>query len=344
MQVLGVLRRRAVRNLCAAEALGHQGLIGRAVGCQREHVRLVELASGPSSVAKVDIAVLVDGSESGADVLLARSSVATTDLRNDSLAAVGAEPGSKRSERVGDVVSDALGVCAAVVGVKVAVDVEDELAGGAIRVLDCQKCRAAVLDKGSGGSIVSTRKKEVLRGGTGLADSSDGSLNGSSPSSHGKVMGLVHQSKRDVLLRLVLRGNLRPNISELSVGGSTLTDDSAIPAGVVVQINDTKGTGSEAALNQLVVGSKDSGIKCTAKRVLGEVLPSDRQAVGIELIGGGEVLHLGDAVGAGVYVSSGAGSVGGAAKVESSNVDSSVLGASGGRRALNGGCGSYRLS
>lgn len=90
--------RRIICNLCTTEALGHEGLIGGAVGGHSEHVRLIEFASGPSSVAEVDIAVLIDGSEGSTHILLARSSVSTTNLRDDSLAAISAEPRRKRSE------------------------------------------------------------------------------------------------------------------------------------------------------------------------------------------------------------------------------------------------------
>lgn len=331
MQPSCVLQRHLVHNLCTAEALCHQRLISRAVRCQSQDVRLIELARRPSSVAKVDIAVLVDRSKGSTDVLLARSSVATTDFGDDSLTAVGTEPGSKRSEGVGDVVSGALGVCAAVVGVEVAVDIEDQLAGAAVGVLNGEKSGAAVLDKGSGGGVVGTGEKEVLRGGTGLADGSDGSLDGSSPGGHGKVVGLVHQAERDVLLRLVLGSDLRPDIGELGVCGSTLTDDAAVPAGVVVQVDDAEGAGGQAALHQLVVSSENGSIKSTAKCVLGEILPADGQAVGVKLIGGGKVLHLRNAVSAGVYVSTRTGSVSGAAEVESSDVDTSVLCLSRGR-------------
>jgi hypothetical protein len=301
---LGGLPSWLASSLSTAETLRHEGLVLRAVGGEGKHIGLVELASGPAGVSEVHVAVLVDRSKSGADVLLARSSVTTTDLGNDGLATVGAEPRSKRSERVRDVVSGALCVCATVVGVEVAVYVEDELAGGAVRVLDCEKCRAAVLDESAGRSVVGTGEEEVLRSGTGLANSGDRSLDGCSPGRHCEVVRLVHQTECDVLLGLVLRGNLRPDIGELGVGGSTLTDDRTVPSGVVVQVDDAKRTGCQTTLDQLIVSSQDGCIKSAAKLVLDEVLPADGQAVGVELVILGEVLHLGDTVAARVHVTS----------------------------------------
>jgi hypothetical protein len=318
-------------TLSAAKALGSKRLISRAVGRQSKHVALVESTSRPANVTKINIAVLVQASNSSTNIRLAASSVATTNLRQDSLTLVGAKPGSKGNERVLDVVAGALGVGTRVVAVEVTVHVEDDLVGRAVGVLDLEERRTAGGGEGTRGCVVGSGDEDHLGLGTCLADGIYGGLGGVGPGGHCEIVGLVHQAESDVLLRCVLGRDLGPDIGELVVSWAALADDLAVPAGVVVEVNEADGAGGQAALDKLVVGSSDGGVKGTAELASSKMLPADGKTVYVELVILSEMLHLGDSVGTGVNVGSAAGSGCVASEVETGNVHTSVLGLSVGR-------------
>lgn len=140
-------------------------------------------------------------------------------------------------------------------------------------------------------------------------------------------MGLVHQAEHNVLLRLVLGSKLRPDIGELGVGGTALADDGAVPARVVVQVENAGRACGKTALNQLVVRGEESCVKGSAERVLDHVLPAEGQTEDVQLVVASEVLHLGNTAGSGVYeavVRASTGCV--ATEVEAGNVDTGILG------------------
>jgi hypothetical protein len=333
-------------SLSAAKALGNQLAISRAVRSQTKHIALVERTSRPTNVTKVNVAVLVQAIKRSANILLTRSSVAATDLRQDSLTLVVAEPGSKRNERVFDVVARALGVGTRVVAVEVAVHVEDELVGRAVGVLDLEEGGAAGSGEGTRRCVVSTWEEDHLRLGAGFADSGYGRLARVGPGGHCEVVGLVHQAKGNVLLRCVLGCDLGPDIGELRVGWAALADDLAVPSGVVVEVEKADGTGGQAALDELIVGCAYGGVEGTSESVAGEMLPADRQTVDVELVVLGEVLHLCNPARTGVNVGAAARSRCVASEVETSNVHTGVLGLSVGRTSGRvrdsglAGCGS----
>lgn len=87
---------------------------------------------------------------------------------------------------------------------------------------------------------------------------------------------LVHQTKSDLVVSLVLRRNLRPETGELGVSGTTLTHDGTVPASIVVNVNNAKrGTRVQAALDQPIVGLPVVGIEGATKVVVEKELPSD---------------------------------------------------------------------
>ena len=234
-------------------------------------------------------------------------------------------------------VAGALSVGTRVVAVEVTVDVEDDLVGRAVGVLDLEERRTAGSGEGTRGCVVSSGDEDHLGLGACLADGVDGSLGGVGPGGHGEVVGLVHQAESDLALRRVLGRDLGPDISELVVGWAALADDLAVPAGVVVEVDEADSAGGQAALDELVVGSSDSGIKGTTELVADKVLPSDGKTVDVKLVILGEVLHLSNSVRTGVDVGSAAGSRCVASEIETSNVHTSILGLSAGR----GRSGSY---
>jgi len=192
-------------------------------------------------------------------------------------------------------------VGAGVVGVKVLVNIEDEVCEATVQVLDsAERSSGAVVDEVSSGSVTSTRKKDLLAGSTRSADSSHGSLSGRGPAGDVQVMRLVHEAKDDLAVGLVLGRELAPKVGELSVRGSTLTDDRAIPASVVVDVDDARSTTGQATLNELVVLAEVGCVKCATEVVVEEVLPANWEAEDVETIILDEVVDLVDSIGTGV--------------------------------------------
>ena len=87
-------------------------------------------------------------------------------------------------------------------------------------------------------------------------------------------------------------GELGPEIAELVVRWSALADNTPIPAGVVVHVEDAEGAGCETRLHDLVIGAEEGLVQRTTKVVVDEVLPSDGKAKEVELVIRREVLHL----------------------------------------------------
>ena len=70
------------------------------------------------------------------------------------------------------------------------------------------------------------------------------------------IMGLVHDTKDDLGLALVLGSKLAPNAGELCVGRTSLSNDSSVPACIIVNVNDACSTSSKTGLNQLIIFAK----------------------------------------------------------------------------------------
>ena len=120
------------------------------------------------------------------------------------------------------------------------------------------------------------------------------------PSSQEDTYRLVHDAKGDLVVALVLGGNLRPKAGEVSVGGTALADNLAVPAGVVVDVDNTESSaGGQAVLDLLVVDSPVGGAEGTADLVVDEELPADGDTEGVETVILDEVVHLVEAVLAG---------------------------------------------
>jgi hypothetical protein len=175
--------------------------------------------------------------------------------------------------------------------------------------------------------VVTGQQNQVL-GGTGLADSSDSSLDGGGPGVDVlKIVGLVHETESDLGLRSVLGSKLRPHRGELSVGGTTAAANNlAVPAGVVVEVEDTElSTGVQAVGHLLIVLGEEGGVEVTAELAVDKVLPANGETESVELVVLDEVLHLGLTGGSRVDVAAGGSTVGVHAEIEASNVDTGVL-------------------
>lgn len=133
---------------------------------------------------------------------------------------------------------------------------------------------------------------------------------------------LVHETKSDLVVVLILGGDLRPKAGELSVGRTALTDNGAVPARVVVDVDNAEcSAGVQAALDLGIVGIPVVRVERAAEVVVEEKLPADWDAEGIHSAVSEEVVHLVDACLAGVDDTRClAGAVDGAAEVETGDL------------------------
>lgn len=217
-------------------ALGDNGLIlvgaSTASGDLGKNIVGSKHTGRPTSPAEVDVRVghevvkhIADGSE-------ARLVVGATGLGQQGLAAVAAEPRSELGEacNVGGR-GNAGVVCAAVVRVRVLVNVEDEVGlaavevgdlveGGSGAVVDKQRrvcpgkrvnCSLYLVIYGPGNIPVVSGKKNHVLGGSCLADGGNSGLDGGSPGVDVlEVVGLVHDGEGNLGLASILAGELRP--------------------------------------------------------------------------------------------------------------------------------------
>ena len=316
-------------------------------GSLGERVAGVELAGSPAGPAEVNVRVLVEGVELLAKHGQAAGVVGTAGLGEDGEALVGAEPVAEGGEGC-DVVGGAGGGGAGAIGVEVLVDVEDEVVGAAVEVGDLVKSGGgAVVDEGAGVGPLVAGEEELVLGGAGLADGGDGGLDGRGPgvdgdivlkesrsvrrreyrdaeawSSHGDTYRLVHEAKGDLVVALVLGSNLRPKAGELSVSGTALANDLAVPAGVVVDVDNAESSaGGQAVLDLGVVDSPVGGAKGAADRLVDEELPADGDTEGVEAVVRDEVVHLVEAILAGSLAGARAASaISAAAEVETGDL------------------------
>jgi hypothetical protein len=175
--------------------------------------------------------------------------------------------------------------------------------------------------------VVTGQQNQVLSG-AGLADSSDSGLDGGGPGVDVlKIMGLVHETESDLGLRSILGSKLRPDRGELSVGGTTAAANNlTVPAGVVVEVEDTElGAGVQAVGHLLVVLGEEGGVEVATELAVDKVLPANGETESVELVVLDEVLHLGLTGGSGVDVAAGGSTVGVHTEIEASNVDTGVL-------------------
>lgn len=140
--------------------------------------------------------------------------------------------------------------------------------------------------------------------------------------SRGDTYGLVHETKGNLVVALVLGSNLRPKAGEVSVGGTALANDLAVPAGVVVDVDNAESSaGGQAVLDLLVVDGPVGGAEGAANLVVDEELPADGNTEGVESVVLDEVVHLVEAILAGLEAGATvAGTISAAAEVETGDL------------------------
>jgi hypothetical protein len=156
-------------------------------------------------------------------------------------------------------------------------------------------------------------------------------------SSRGDTYGLVHKAKGNLVVALVLGSNLRPKAGEVRISGTALANDLAVPAGVVVDVdNAERSAGGQAVLDLLVVDGPVGGAEGAADLVVDEELPADGDAEGVEAVVLDEVVHLVETVLVGCKArATVASAIGTAAEVETGDlcgllvIDRSILKTSG---------------
>jgi len=68
------------------------------------------------------------------------------------------------------------------------------------------------------------------------------------------VVWLVHQAHYHLFLSGIFGGQLLPEVGEIGVGGTARsTDDSAVPAGIIVNVDDAVSSSRQATLHQMIV-------------------------------------------------------------------------------------------
>lgn len=147
------------------------------------------------------------------------------------------------------------------------------------------------------------------------------------PSSQEDTYRLVHDAKGDLVVALVLGSNLRPKAGEVSVGGTALANDLAVPAGVVVDVDNAKSSAcGQAVLDLLVVDGPVGGAEGAADLVVDEELPADGDTEGVEAVVLDEVVHLVKAILAGRKAGARvASAISAAAEVETGNLCAALV-------------------
>ena len=139
-----------------------------------------------------------------------------------------------------------------------------------------------------------------------------------------KTYRLVHHTESNLSVALVLGSNLRPKAGKLDVGRTALANNGAVPATVVVHVDDAHlGTSIQAALDLLVVGGPVVRVEGAAEGV-DEVLPANGETEGVKAIVSDEVLHLVEASLARVDNVAAARAVGSTAKVETGDLSNNM--------------------
>ena len=129
-------------------------------------------------------------------------------------------------------------------------NVEDEVGGRTIRVLDpIQHIRGTAADEGTRALEVCPGKQDHLRVRSRFTNGGDDRLHGGSPLGNIDFPRLVHDAHGNLGRVRIPASKLTPEVGELFIARSTLSDDAAVPSGVVVDINDAGRPCVEARLH-----------------------------------------------------------------------------------------------
>ena len=236
--------------------------------------------------------MLVQKVKFGAHVRHAALGVASTGLGQESLAFMLSQVADQGGQIVGDVVRHAFGVCTAVVCVEILVDVEHEFVSFAVGIFDGGKGRCGIVNPAAYSGVTCAREQDRLRGGAGFADGVNHLLKSISPRNHLEIMGFVDKAKDDFRLGSIFGGELGPERDKISVWRATLTNNSAIPACVVVDIDDARSASFETCLDNAIVCSQELGVEVRPQSITDKGLPSNRKTEHVQFIVFYKMLHL----------------------------------------------------
>ena len=168
----------------------------------------------------------------------------------------------------------------------------DQLVMGAIKILDGRERRSGGVLEPTRGVKVGSRQQDHLGPCAVGADGVHGVLEAGGPSVDVEVVRLVHEAEDDVALRGVALSELGPQVAELLVRWPALGDDTAVPAGVVVDVENAFSASGNACLHELVVSAEEGLVEWAAEVVVEEILPADGEAEDVKMVVAGEMLHL----------------------------------------------------
>ena len=114
-------------------------------------------------------------------------------------------------------------------------------------------------------------------------------------------MRLIHQAHNNSTMSSVIRSQLLPQAREIIIGRSTRsTNNTPVPASVIVDINYAMRACRQAGLHQLVVLSEIRGVERAAELVVDEILPCYGEPEDVKFVVHGEVVHLPRAIAAAI--------------------------------------------
>ena len=212
--------------------------------------------SSPTNPAEPHVIIIVQVAELRTDVRVTAVRVAAAGLSEHGLTAHTAEIVRQRRERVVHAVRDAFGQGAAII-IKILMRLIDQFVGRSVTVHDGGQSRRGVGLEAADGVVVRSGEEDHLSSCAVVTDGVDGLLDADGPGGHVEVVWLVHQAEDNVVLRGVFLGELGPEIAELVVRRSALTDDAAVPAGVIMHVEDAEGAGCETSLHDSVVSAEE---------------------------------------------------------------------------------------
>lgn len=107
-------------------------------------------------------------------------------------------------------------------------------------------------------------------------------------------MRLVHETKDHTGIACVMCGKGLPQLCKVSISrtAGALADDFAVPASIVVDINDAVATGIQACFHEGIVFGEIGWVERSTDHIVGQILPCNGQSVDVEPNVLREMLHL----------------------------------------------------
>lgn len=95
-----------------------------------------------------------------------------------------------------------------------------------------------------------------------------------------------------------MHSHLIPHAREVVIGDSTtrLTNDLAAPASIIVDVNNTISTCSQATLDELIIHSEVVTIQIATKDIVHKILPANWEPEHVETMVTSKMVHLPKAI------------------------------------------------